>query len=95
MIDALCTYASIGATIRLGDFGSIRPALNCKSQDEAKSVTADVVYRQKLIFVPGQWLKNMMKSSGVSRMVVESEETSNGNVGSTGRPKDENDNPLG
>jgi hypothetical protein len=28
MIDALCTYASIGATVRLGDFGSLRPGLN-------------------------------------------------------------------
>lgn len=98
MIDALCTYASIGATIRLGDFGSIRPGLNSKSQDEAKSVTADVIYRQKLIFVPGQRLKNMMKSSGVTRMVVESEDTSGGNGGNggnTGKPGDENDNPLG
>ena len=25
MIDALCTYASIGATVRLGDFGSLLP----------------------------------------------------------------------
>ena len=41
MIDALCTYASIGATVRLGDFGSLRPGLNGKSQEDAKSVTAD------------------------------------------------------
>lgn len=98
LIDALCTYASIGSTIRLGDFGSIRPGLNSKSQDEAKSVTADVVYRQKLIFVPGLRLKNMMKKSGVTRMVVESEDTSDGNGGNggnTGKPGDENDNPLG
>ena len=71
MIDALCTYASIGATVRLGDFGSLRPGLNGKSQEDAKSVTADVVYRQKLIFVPGQRLKNMMKQSGITRLVTE------------------------
>ena len=70
MIDALCTYASIGATVRLGDFGSLRPGLNGKSQEDAKSVTADVVYRQKLIFVPGQRLKNMMKQSGITRLVT-------------------------
>lgn len=28
LIDALCTYTSIGATVRLADFGSIRPGLN-------------------------------------------------------------------
>lgn len=100
MIDALCTYASIGATVRLGDFGSIRPGLNGKSQADAKSVTADVVYRQKLIFVPGKRLKNMMKDAGVTRMVVESEKTStesgdNGNGGSdNGSGNDQNENPL-
>lgn len=100
MIDALCTYASIGATVRLGDFGSIRPGLNSKSQEDAKSVTADVVYRQKLIFVPGKRLKNMMKDSGVTRIVVESENTStengdNENGGSNnGSGNDQNENPL-
>ena len=101
MIDALCTYASIGATVRLGDFGSIRPGLNGKSQEEAKSVTADVIYRQKLIFVPGKRLKNMMKDSGVTRMVIESENAStengeSGNGGSdSGSGEDQNENPLG
>lgn len=97
MVDALCTYASIGATVRLGDFGSIRPGLNGKSQEEAKSVTADVVYRQKLIFVPGQRLKNMMKQSGITRLVtdevvVPKEEEGAGGSGDGG---DQGDNPLG
>lgn len=37
----------------------------------------------------------MMKNSGVTRMIVESEDTSGGNRGNTGKPGDENDNPLG
>lgn len=98
MVDALCTYASIGATVRLGGFGSIRPGLNGKSQEEAKSVTADVVYRQKLIFVPGQRLKNMMKQSGITRLVTEEvvvpEEETGGNGGS-GDGGDQGENPLG
>lgn len=102
LVDALCTYASIGATVRLGDFGSFRPGLNGKSQEEAKSVTADVVYRQKLIFVPGQRLKNMMKQSGVTRLVTDAEVVS-GNEGGTGGNEgggsggdsDQSENPLG
>ena len=39
LIDALSTYVSLGATVKLGDFGTIRPGLNCKSQSEAKDVT--------------------------------------------------------
>ena len=38
LIDALSTYVSLGATVKLGDFGTIRPGLNCKSQSEAKDV---------------------------------------------------------
>lgn len=102
-IDALCTYASIGATVRLGDFGSLRPGLNCKSQDDAKSVTSDIVYRQKLIFVPGKRLKNMMKQSGITRLVVDSEpipdeggDNGGGNGGSdSGNDGDQGENPLG
>lgn len=102
MVDALCTYASIGATVRLGDFGSIRPGLNGKSQEEAKSVTADVVYRQKLIFVPGRRLKNMMKQSGITRLVTDAEvvpdgeEGTGGNdTGGTGEGDGQDKNPLG
>lgn len=103
MVDALCTYASIGATVRLGGFGSIRPGLNGKSQEDAKSVTADAVYRQKLIFVPGQRLKDMMKQSGVTRLVVNAEtvpadgEETGGNEsgGGAGNGDGEETDPLG
>lgn len=99
LIDALCTYTSIGATVRLGDFGSIRPGLNGKSQKDAKDVTANVVYRQKLIFVPGKRLKNMMKQSGVTRMVYDSENINGGagggNTGGSGSDGGDNENPLG
>lgn len=102
LIDALCTYASIGATVRLGDFGSIRPGLNGKNQEDAKSVTADVVYRQKLIFVPGQRLKSMMKQSGVTRLVTGAEvmpddEGGNDGTGGTGDEGsgEDGDNPMG
>ena len=83
MIDALCTYASIGATVRLGDFGSLRPGLNGKSQEDAKSVTADVVYRQKLILTG-------------SEIVPDNEENPGGNEsGGGGNDGDQGENPLG
>ena len=76
--------------------------LNGKSQEDAKSVTADVVYRQKLIFVPGQRLKNMMKQSGITRLVTgseivpDNEENPGGNEsGGGGNDGDQGENPLG
>ena len=73
LIDALSTYVSLGATVKLGDFGTIRPGLNCKSQSEAKDVTADSIYRQKLILTPGKRLKDMVKSSAITAAVAMAE----------------------
>lgn len=36
LIDALSTYVSLGATVKLGDFGTIRPGLNCKARARQK-----------------------------------------------------------
>lgn len=96
LIDALSTYVSLGATVKLGDFGTIRPGLNCKSQSEAKDVTADSIYRQKLILTPGKRLKDMVKNSGITRISTNGEEiaTSGGNNGGSGNGGEE-ENPLG
>ena len=96
LIDALSTYVSLGATVKLGDFGTIRPGLNCKSQSEAKDVTADSIYRQKLILTPGKRLKDMVKSAGITRISTNGEEiaTSGGNNGGSGNGGEE-ENPLG
>ncbi len=101
LIDALSTYVSIGATVKLGDFGTIRPGLNCKCQDEAKSVTADSIYRQKIILTPGKRLKDMIKTSGITRISTNGEEIpsgsenggNGGNSGGSGEGQEEN--PLG
>ena len=96
LIDALSTYVSLGATVKLGDFGTIRPGLNCKSQSEAKDVTADSIYRQKLILTPGKRLKDMVKSSGITRISTNGEEiaTGGGSNGGNGNGGEE-ENPLG
>ena len=109
LIDALSTYVSLGATVKLGDFGTIRPGLNCKSQTEAKNVTADSIYRQKLILTPGKRLKDMIKAeellapghapvkgSGVTRISTNGEDITagNGNNGGGGNSGEE-ENPLG
>lgn len=96
LIDALSTYVSLGATVKLGDFGTIRPGLNCKSQTEAKNVTADSIYRQKLILTPGKRLKDIIKGSGVTRISTNGEDITagNGNNGGGGNSGEE-ENPLG
>ena len=82
LIDALSTYVSLGATVKLGDFG--------------KNVTADSIYRQKLILTPGKRLKDMIKGSGVTRISTNGEDITagNGNNGGGGNSGEE-ENPLG
>ena len=97
LFDALSTYVSLGATVKLGDFGTIRPGLNCKSQSEAKDVTADSIYRQKLLLTPGKRLKDMVKSAGITRISTNGEEivaTGGGSNGGNGNGGEE-ENPLG
>lgn len=86
----------MGATVKLGDFGTIRPGLNCKSQNEAKNVTADSIYRQKLILTPGKRLKAMIKSTGVTRILTNGEEipSDNGNSGGSGSGEGQEEDPL-
>jgi predicted histone-like DNA-binding protein len=85
LVDVLCTYVSMGITVRLDDFGTIRPGLNGYSQDEAEDVKANVIYRRKMVFVPSARLKEMIKKAGVIRLDVDSEEvTANTKPGTGG-----------
>lgn len=85
LIDAICTYMSVGATVRMGDFGSFRPGLNSKAQIAEEDVTANVIYRQKMIFTPGKLLKNMLADTGIRAITTIPEDTTDGtNGGSSG-----------
>lgn len=69
MIDTMINDVQHGHPVRLGEFGSIRPSLKCKSADKEESVTANNVYRTKLVFVPGRELKNMLKHVSIQKFM--------------------------
>lgn len=68
LIDSLITYMEFGATVSLGDFGSFRPTFGCKSQTDAKEVTADALRRRRILFTPGKRFKNMLKEVSIQRL---------------------------
>lgn len=68
LIDSLKTYMEIGASVSLGEFGTFRPTFGCKSQDDAKSVTTDVLKNRKIIFTPSSVLRNMIKNVSIQRV---------------------------
>lgn len=70
LIDTLNMNMNKGITVQLGDFGCFRPTLNCKSQDEAKSVDAGTVRRRKIIFTPGYKFRDMLKRMSIEKLVL-------------------------
>lgn len=58
----------IGASVNLGEFGTFRPSFGCKSQENAEEVTAETLKNRKIIFTPGNLLKNMIKSVSIQKL---------------------------
>ena len=72
LIDSLITYMEIGASVNLGEFGTFRPSFGCKSQENAEEVTAETLKNRKIIFTPGNLLKNMIKSVSIQKLDADS-----------------------
>lgn len=68
LIDALITYMEIGASVSLGEFGTFRPSFGCKSQNDVNEVTTEVLKNRKIIFTPGELLKDMIKTVSIQRL---------------------------
>lgn len=69
-IDALEMNLVNGLSVKLGDFGTFRSSFGCKSQDEADNVSADTLRHRKIIFTPGEQLKNMLQSVSIQKFVL-------------------------
>lgn len=67
-IDSLKTYMILGASVNLGEFGTLRPSFGCKSQNTADKVTTDVLRNRKIIFTPGRLLKDMIKTVSIQKL---------------------------
>ncbi len=76
LIDSLITYMEIGASVSLGDFGTFRPSFGCKSQENAEEVTTETLKNRKIIFTPGNLLKDMIKSVSIQKIDVSESENS-------------------
>ena len=70
VIDALAMNLVNGLSVKLGDFGTFRSSFGCKSQDEAKNVSAETLRHRKIIFTPGELLKNMLHTVSIQKFVL-------------------------
>lgn len=68
LIDSLITYMEIGASVSIGEFGTLRPSFGCKSQDKAEGVSTETLKNRKIIFTPGSLLKDMIKTVSIQKL---------------------------
>jgi predicted histone-like DNA-binding protein len=63
--DTMISFLEEGFSVKLGEFGSFRPAINSTSQDSEEEVKASTVVRRKIIFTPGTQFQEMLNRTGM------------------------------
>lgn len=63
--DTMVSFIEEGFSVKLGEFGSFRPAINAESQDNIEDVNANTIIRKKIVFTPGCAFKEMLGSASI------------------------------
>ena len=69
LLDSLEGYMDEGKTVKLGEFGTLRPTFNAKSGIEAKDVDSSNIIVREIVFTPGTQLKTMLNKMSISKYV--------------------------
>jgi predicted histone-like DNA-binding protein len=70
LVDALINNLDDGKSVQLGEFGTFRPGIRAKAAAVEKDVSAENIYRKRIIFAPGTALKEVINKVSVTRLVV-------------------------
>ena len=81
LLDVLVNNLDMGHSVKLGEFGILRPGIRARAQDDEKEANANSIYRRKVNFVPGKMLKNFLKDVAVSRMTIPDTDFTDGSSG--------------
>ncbi len=57
LVDALTNNLDDGKSVQLGEFGTFRPGIRAKAVSTEEDVSAENIYRRRIIFTPGTALK--------------------------------------
>ena len=77
-------------SVKLGDFGTFRPAFGSKSQDTEEAVNAETLRHRKIIFTPGSYFKDMLSEVSIQKFEIpKTDETGSGSGegGGSDRPE--------
>lgn len=87
-IDAIMWNLENHLSVKLGDFGTFRPAFGSKSQDSEEAVNAEALRHRKIIFTPGSYFKGMLQDVSIQKFdIPKTDETKpDNNSGEDDRP---------
>lgn len=92
--DTMLAFLEEGFSVKLGEFGSFRPAIEAKSQDKEESVDASTVSRVKIVFTPGTHFKEMLNGVSIESFSGNSEKSGeDGADGESGDGSDDGESP--
>lgn len=90
LLDVMVNNLDMGHSVKLGDFGSLRPGIRAKAQLNKEDADANTIYRRRIVFTPGKMLKNFLKDVAITRAVIQDVDYTNknksngGNIDGTG-----------
>lgn len=67
LIDVLESNLMNHMSVKLDEFGTLRPGFGCKCQDEKKDVNTAVLCRRKIIFTPSGNFKKILENSSIQK----------------------------
>lgn len=70
LIDRLVHYMEIGHPVKMGDFGSFKPAFRSKCTTKIDKVTADTVTKKIIRFYPGKAFREMLTEMTIDGAAV-------------------------
>lgn len=66
LLDRMTLFMDYGMSVKLGDFGSFKPTISAKAQDNVEDVSVSNVRRRKILFIPGKRFKNMLNDLSIA-----------------------------
>lgn len=67
LVDALVNNLDDGKSVKLGEFGTFRPAIRAKASDKEEDANTNAIYRRRIVFTPGTAIKDAMNNASITR----------------------------
>lgn len=85
LLDVMVNNLDMGHSVKLDDFGVIRPGLRAKAQNSEKEANGNTIYRRRIVFTPGKMLKSFLDGATVTRVAQQDLDYTDGsNTGGNG-----------